>query len=260
MGRKVTVFCQKINRNPHFFILHDCQTKVHALIEAKEIWVEFVILLFVSTAPKLFTGEHVNLEIGLMVTLTKQEILSWSHKYDLEEDKYNTGLEPELGAKLRTNQELSKHDLIELVKWKFQGPLLHRREMILEQIEPIEDSFVRRTIKEALTDEDENRRIWKLEQIPGVGPSVASVILAFYDPENYGIFDTHAWREMFGEDPQDLFTVSSYFRRFLDRLRQESTQHKLNARVIEKAYFKKNKDESSHSLERASRSLTLHMH
>lgn len=180
-----------------------------------------------------------------MVPLTKQEILSWSHKYDLEEDQYNTGLEPELGAKLRTNQELSKHDLIELVKWKFQGPLLQRRDMILEQIEPIEDSIIRRTIKEALTNADENTRIWKLEQIHGVGPSVASVILAFFDPENYGIFDTHAWREMFGDDPRDLFTVSSYFRRFLERLRQESAQHKINVRVIEKAYFKKNKDRSS---------------
>jgi len=173
--------------------------------------------------------------------LTKEEILSWSHRYDSEEDLYNTGLEPSLHEKLNQSKELSKQDLVEIIKWKFQDK---RREENLARIEPVEDSFIRKTTKEALTKQDENTRIWTLQQIPGVGPSVASVILTFYDPKNYGVFDTHVWREMFESEPEDLFIRSTYLRTFLDRLRQESKEHGLGARVIEKAYFKKNKDEN----------------
>lgn len=180
-----------------------------------------------------------------MPYLSKNEIMSWSNRYDIEEDQYNTRLEEELGKRLRQTKELSKNDLIAVVEWKFLDK--KKREETLARIEPVEDSFIRKMTKEALTEGDEEKRMWTLQQIPSVGPSVASVILTFYDPKNYGIFDTHAWSEMFGTNPPDLFIDSSYFRIFLDRLREESKKHDLDARTIEKAYFKKNKDESMSS-------------
>lgn len=69
------------------------------------------------------------------------------------------------------------------------------------------------------------------------------MILAFYDPKDYGVFDIHAWRELMGKQPEDLFTLENLLR-FLARLREEATMLKLDARMVEKAYFKKNLDES----------------
>jgi len=34
----------------------------------------------------------------------------------------------------------------------------------------------------------------------GVGAATISVVLAFYDPKNYGVFDRHVWREVFGRE------------------------------------------------------------
>ena len=47
----------------------------------------------------------------IMGFLTKDEVMRWSQKYDKEEDLYNTGLEQELGDKLRRTKELTKDEL-----------------------------------------------------------------------------------------------------------------------------------------------------
>jgi hypothetical protein len=77
----------------------------------------------------------------------------------------------------------------------------------------------------------------------GVGPAMASTVLTFYDPANYGIFDIHVWREFFGRESKNLFTTHNY-QRLLTEMRKLARKFCLDVRVVEKAYFKKNLDNS----------------
>lgn len=81
------------------------------------------------------------------------------------------------------------------MEWKFQGRLLGRRKRILELISRVPDDFVRKVSRESFNEQGERLRASRLMGryggINGVGPAIASVILAFYDPRNYGVFDIH---------------------------------------------------------------------
>jgi hypothetical protein len=183
-----------------------------------------------------------------MSKLTKQEVLIWSQRYDREGDLYNTGLERELGDKLRDTKGLTKNQLIQIVEWKFQGRLLGRRKIILNRLSAVDDSFIRKASNESFNEPDDRLKIKKLMGryggIKGVGLALASVILTFYDPRNYGVYDIHAWRELMGSQPKDLFSNFENLMKFLERLRQEAERMGLDARIVEKAYFKKNLDRS----------------
>jgi len=183
-----------------------------------------------------------------MGSLTKQQIAYWSRKYDQEEDQANATLEGKLGERLRSNRILTKKDLVQILEWKFQGRLLGRRRRLLNLISRVSDGFVRKASRDCFSEQDERLRIGKLMGryggIAAVGPAVASVILTFYDPRNYGVYDIHAWRELFGKEPSDLFSNSERLMTFLGKLREEAQQTGYDARTIEKAYFKKNLDES----------------
>jgi hypothetical protein len=183
-----------------------------------------------------------------MVSLAKKQIAYWSEKYDVEEDQYNSSLEKELGEQLRRTKQLTKDELGQIIEWKFQGRLLGRRKHFMNIISDIPDEFIGKVTNESFNEEDERLRIRKLMGryggIAGVGFAIASVILTFYDPEKYGVYDIHAWRELFGTKPADLFTNFDNLTRFLGRLRDEAKQTGCNVRTVEKAYFKKNLDEA----------------
>ena len=51
----------------------------------------------------------------------------------------------------------------------------------------------------------------------GVGVPVASAILALTFPEEYGVIDFRAWRQLFGEE-KDNFTIEDY-KQYLNKLR-----------------------------------------
>ena len=86
----------------------------------------------------------------------------------------------------------------------------------------------------------------------GIGIAVASTVLTFFDPKNYGVFDFHVWQEVFGGRPK--YTVMEYVK-LLSKLRQEAEMQDLGTRTIEKACFKKNYDESENARERQARAL-----
>ncbi len=202
-------------------------------------------LPYLGAFPSLFTDRR---QIPFMSYLSREQVLSWSQKYDKEEDLYNTGLEQDLGDKLRRTQELTRQELDRIVGWKFQGRLVGRRNLTLKRISVVDDAFIRRVSNESFNEQDDRMRIKKLmgrsNGIAGVGLALATVILTFYDPRNFGVYDIHAWREMFGKEPNDLFSNIENLVKFLERLREEARTMELNARVVEKAYFKKNMDES----------------
>ena len=53
--------------------------------------------------------------------MNREELISWSEKYDNEEDLYNKGDEKELGDKFKQNNFVTKENLHKIIKWKFQG-------------------------------------------------------------------------------------------------------------------------------------------
>lgn len=177
--------------------------------------------------------------------MTREEILMWNKKYDREEDLYATGLEEKLRKKFQKDKFVTKDDLREMLRWKFQGPLKGRGEYKIKGIEKEDDLKIRNLSKQALQIKDDQEKIRLLTQIREVGPAIASVILTFYDPQNYGVFDIHVWRELFGEEPKDLFDKNKdYYLRVLNELRKLAKKNNLSARMIEKALFEKNKTES----------------
>jgi hypothetical protein len=68
--------------------------------------------------------------------------------------------------------------------------------------------------------------------------------LAFFDPHDYGIFDLRVWKPLLGNAPPGLYTPQNYIR-LLAAIRKTAAKHNLDARVIDKAFYKKSIDESS---------------
>lgn len=179
--------------------------------------------------------------------MTKKEIIYWRNKYNREEDlgdKSLKTLEKRLGRKFKKNKLVAKSDLIEIVKWKFQSPqLVGRRKLILGYIAKNRESIIKEKTKLAFDNKDDGFRLKKISELKGVGYALSTVILSFYDPKNYGVLDIHAWRELFGREPKDLFSKYKYTIKFIRKLRKISNKTKLPCRDIEKALFKKNLDQ-----------------
>ena len=172
--------------------------------------------------------------------LEKSEILIWRNKYDREEDLQAKGVEETLGAKMRKAGYLTKADLETIVKWKFQGRLVGRQKRTLNFLGTVNENIVKETTSLAFQTKDDETRLGLLSQIKGVGNALGSVILAFYDPQNYGVLDIHAWRELFGKEPNDIFSNPRQGVRFFERLRQISQESGFSCRDVEKAIFKRN--------------------
>ena len=117
---------------------------------------------------------------------------------------------------------MTKEDLIKIHKWKFQGTLVGRQKRMLNLIKDFPSQTIEELSKEAFNLNDENEKLKLLSKIPSVGNSLSSVILTFYDPQNYGILDIHSWRELFGEEPKDIFSNKQRLLDFLRKLREIS--------------------------------------
>lgn len=174
--------------------------------------------------------------------MDKEEILHWSKKYDSDHPWW-TQKEKEIGDRLRATKELTKYDLIEIVEWKFKE-LKGRRKRVLALISENEDAKIRSISKYvfSLDLSFDAQKVDLLQTLQGVGVSIASTILTFYNPNEYCVFDIHVWRELFGIEPKSLYTTENYLK-LLFKLREEAKKHNLSVRTVEKAYFKKNIDE-----------------
>jgi hypothetical protein len=179
--------------------------------------------------------------------LKKKEILFWKNKYNNEEDIYDKTCEKELRIKIQKNKFLTKKDLIKIVKWKFpEGSKTFSRQLIiLPLLQPINDAHIRKITYCVFKINDDRLRLKLLCCIDGVGNAIASTILSFYNPKKYGILDIHSWRELFGKEPKDVFSNTKHTMKFFQKLREISSETQLSCRDIEKALFKKNKDEST---------------
>ena len=169
--------------------------------------------------------------------------MNWSRKYDIEYPWW-TQKEKELGDKFRKTKEMTKDDLVQIVEWKFRN-LKGRKDRILRFIAKNDDMRIRRISSDVFGSTlGDSYKVDSLQMLHGIGSALASTILTFYHPKEYGVFDIHIWREMFGKEPENLFTTQNYLK-LLTELRRIANNHGLNVRAVEKALFKKNIDEAS---------------
>ncbi len=171
--------------------------------------------------------------------MNKKELLYWKNKYEQEYEPYNANVENELRYKFQQNRYVTKEDLKRIIMWKFQGKLLGRQKIFMNKLKIEKDSFIKDVSCLALKQKGDIERLKMLCIINGIGISLASVILTFYDCKNYGILDIHSWRGLFNEkEPKNIF-LNKHAIRFFKRLRKISNKTNLSCRDIEKAFFKK---------------------
>lgn len=171
--------------------------------------------------------------------MNREELISWKSRYNKEQDDTDKSEERELSLKIQKKQYITKKELEKIIKWKFQNKLIGRQKILLNHMKPIEESIVIEISKTAFKINDDEYRLKLLNIIKGIGNSLASVILTFYDPQNYGILDIHAWRSLFGENkPKSSFSNVNCLK-FFEKLRQVSKITGLTCRDVEKAYYMK---------------------
>ena len=170
--------------------------------------------------------------------MEKEEILEWVEKHD-RKNTFWIQQEKEVGDELRKTEKLSKDNLIKIIEWKFESnPLVKTIE--LNRVKRVNEQLLAKISNEVfnLDPSQDMKRIMRLCGFEGIGPAVASVILTFFDPENYCVVDFHVYQEIFGIRPKYL-TPEKYVR-LLRKLREEAKMYSLKVRDVEKAYFMKN--------------------
>lgn len=175
--------------------------------------------------------------------MNKRHLLYWKNKYDKEQDLQNRKVEEILRGKFRKNQFFAKSDLTTIVKWKFKE-LPGRQKRTLALLKGVDKSLIKEISKLTFSTRNDEIRLALLCHIKGVGNALSSVILAFYDPQNYGIFDIHVWRGLFGKEPRNIWSNKKHVIRFLKKLREISNRTGLSCREVEKAFFQKDFERS----------------
>jgi hypothetical protein len=168
----------------------------------------------------------------------------WSRKYD-KAYGWQAQRERELGAKFRKNKALTLKDLSAIVEWKFKNEpqkLLHAQDLVARNDEEKVQRITSQTL--SIPNADDTYRIICLTTIEGISPVLASIILTFFDPKNYGIFEQSVWKGLLGNPPTGLYTPQNYIR-LLFAMRKTANKHNLDARIIDKALYRKSADESS---------------
>jgi hypothetical protein len=174
--------------------------------------------------------------------MDKADFLMWSRKYD-KAFGWQAQRERELGAKFRKNKFLTCADLASIVEWKFKNEP-EKKDRILELVARNDEAKVQRITSQVLSlpQGDDMYRMNCLATIEGLTPVLASIILAFFDPHNYGILDVNVWKRLLGNPPPNVYSPQNYIV-LLAAMRKTAAKHNLDARVIDKAWFKKSIDE-----------------
>jgi len=169
--------------------------------------------------------------------------LKWSQKYDKDQG-WLAQRERELGARFRRLKVMSGADLAMVVEWKFKDDEEKKRR-VLELVARNDEASIARVSSQAfnLPLDDDACRMNCLMMLEGVSPVLASVILAFFDPGLYGVFDVYVWRALLGNEVPNLFSPVNYLK-LLVALRKTAAKHNLDVRTVEKALVEKKLDEA----------------
>jgi hypothetical protein len=170
--------------------------------------------------------------------LDKAEYLLWSRKYD-KTYGFLAQRERELGFKFRKNKVMTKTDLVAVVEWIFRNES-EKKARTIALVNRNSSETVERVSSQVfnLLEGNDLYRMNCLTTLEGVNPVLASVILMFFDPKNYGLFDSRIWKYFLGNTPSNLLTPMNY-QTLLLSLRKAANKHNLDVRVIDKAIYKK---------------------
>jgi hypothetical protein len=176
------------------------------------------------------------------INVDKSDFLKWSRKYDKDQG-WSAQKEQELGARFRKAKTMTCQDLAEIVEWKFKDAPLTKKQRVLDGVGKNDEATVARISSQVfcIPSGEDSYRMNSLVMLNGVSPVLASVILAFFDPRDYGIFDNRVWRGLLGNEPPNLYSTSNYLK-LLAALRKTAGKHNLDVRIIEKALYKKSLD------------------
>ena len=174
--------------------------------------------------------------------MDKADFLLWSRKYD-KSFGWQAQRERELGAKFRKAKALTCGDLAQVVEWRFKEEP-EKKARVLALVTRNE-ATVDRLSSQALSIPscEDAYRMNCLTLLEGVSPVLASVILAFFDPKQYGILDAAVWKALLGNPPPNMLTTQNYLKLLL-AIRKTAAKQNLDVRVIDKALYKKSLDES----------------
>ena len=175
--------------------------------------------------------------------MDKRDFLKWSQKYDKDQG-WSAQVERRLGARFRKARVMSGADLALVVEWKFKDNEA-KRKRVLELVARNDEASVVRVSSQAfnLPGDNDACRINYFMMLKGVSPVLASVILSFFDPKQYGVFDVYAWRGLLGNEVPNLFSTVNYLK-LLVALRKTAAKHNLDVRTVEKALVQKKLDEA----------------
>lgn len=176
----------------------------------------------------------------------KAAFLMLSRKYD-KSFCWHAQRERELGAKFRKAKVLTCSDLAAVVEWKFREEL-DKKARVLVLVARNDEATISRLSGQALSIPscEDGYRMNCLTLLEGVNPVLASVILAFFDPKQYCILDLAVWKALLGNPPPNLLTTQNYLKLLL-AIRKTAAKQNLDVRVIDKALYKRNFDESNKS-------------
>ena len=175
--------------------------------------------------------------------MDKADFLMWSRKYD-KSFGWQAQRERELGSKFRKAKALTLSDLAQVVEWKFKDEP-EKKTRVLALVNRNDESTVNRLSSQALSIPscEDAYRMSCLTLLEGISPVLASVILAFFDPKQYGVLDTAVWKALLGNPPPNLLTTQNY-QKLLAAIRKTAAKQNLDVRTIDKALYKKSLDES----------------
>jgi hypothetical protein len=131
------------------------------------------------------------------------------------------------------------------VEWKFRNDH-ERKARILALVARNDEATIARLSSQALSVPscEDSYRMNCITLLEGVSPVLASIILTFFDPKKYCILDGHTWKALLGNLPPNMKTTQNYLV-LLAAIRKSAAKQNLDARVIDKALYKKGLDESN---------------
>lgn len=156
-------------------------------------------------------------------------------------------VESTVGKEIRKSGEVTKNQLIKMMMWRIK--YLNLKNENLDFIEEIDENALMCITKMALQI-NEDLDIIKIKVlciIKGLGPARASVILSFYNPLRYGVFNWRVWKQLFPDEKIKYFP--EYYVRFLKELRKKSDDTGEKVRDIEFALWKLDKESSKDTWE-----------
>ena len=172
-----------------------------------------------------------------------RELEKWINHFQekIPEHIEDIQFEQKTGHTIRRTGEVSKEQLQSIIDWKFSEQK-HYHAKVTSEIGKLSDEEIKEVTKTAFQMKHDFYKIKLICAIQGVGPVLASIILAFYDPHDFGIFDHSTWDQLFPEQKRDI-SVKGYLK-VLDKMREIASEYQVPVRVIDQALWIKNYEEN----------------